>query len=104
MSYNVAGRLPELGIRAALGAQRWQVIKMVMLESSSMILVGAGVGVAASYLAAHLVTTLVYGLDANDPATIAGALVLLLSTAAVAAFLPARQAARADPLVALRHE
>ena len=104
MSYNVARRTPEMGIRMALGAQQARVLGMVMRES--MLLVGIGVagGVVIALAAARFVSTLVYGLSATDAATILIAVGVLGAVSALAAYLPARRASRVDPAIALRTE
>jgi len=104
MSYNVARRTSEIGIRMALGAERTHVVTMVMRES--MALIGAGVvaGIAAALAAARFVEGLLFDLTPRDPATISVAAILLVGVAAIAGYLPARTASRVDPMVALRNE
>jgi predicted permease len=108
MSYTVTRRTHEIGVRMALGAQGGDVLRMLLRET--MLLVGAGlaIGLAAALattkLIESLLSNLLFGLTATDPPTIALAMLLLLAVAALAGWLPARRAARVDPLVALRHE
>ena len=104
MSYDVVRRTREIGIRIALGAQGSNIAGMVMRKT--LLVVGAGViiGISLSLSAMRLISSLLYGLEPNDPMTIALASLLLLTVAALAAYLPARRAARVDPMVALRHE
>jgi predicted permease len=104
MSYAVARRTKDIGIRMALGAQRRGVLQSILRES--LILVGSGVliGLAATVAATRFLKTLLFGLAPNDPTVIGVAIGLMLSVAAVASYLPARRAAKVDPLVALRHE
>jgi ABC-type antimicrobial peptide transport system permease subunit len=104
MSYNVARRTPEMGIRMALGAQRGRVLGMVMRESMLLVGIGAVVGVAVALAASRFVSTLVYGLSATDAATIVIAAGVLVAVSALAAYLPARRASRVDPAIALRAE
>jgi predicted permease len=104
MSYNVARRTPELGIRMALGAARGRVLGMVMKESMLLVGIGVVIGVAVALAAARFVSTLLFGLSATDAATIAIAVVVLAGVSALAAYLPARRASRVDPVVALRAE
>ena len=104
MSYNVARRTNEIGIRMALGAQRHDVLTLVMRES--MVLVGIGVvaGLAIALGAGHLVTTLLYGLPPTDLISIALATVVMVVVSGVAGYIPARRASRVDPMVALHYE
>ena len=104
MSYSVARRTSEIGIRMALGAQRGDVLGLVMRES--MVLVGVGVllGVAIALGTGRFVSTLLFGLPPSDPVSVAAAIAVMVSVAALAGFLPARRAARVDPMVALRYD
>jgi predicted permease len=104
MSYNVAGRTPELGIRMALGAARSRVLGMVMRESMLLVTLGVATGVVVALAAGRFVSSLVYGLSATDAATIVIAVAVLACVSAVAAYLPARRASRIDPATALRSE
>jgi predicted permease len=104
LSYAVAQRTGEIGIRMALGAQRGSVIGMVLRETGVLIAVGLAAGVPASLACARLVQSKFYGLKPADPLTLACALGVMLAVAAIAGYLPARRASRVDPLVALRHE
>jgi len=104
MSYATARRTREIGIRMALGARATDVIRLVLRET--MLLVGAGVviGLGAAFTATRLVASLLFGLSATDPQTIALAALLMLVVAALAGYLPARRAARVEPMAALRFE
>jgi ABC-type antimicrobial peptide transport system permease subunit len=104
MSYNVSRRTSEIGIRIALGAQRRGVVGMVLRES--MIMVGAGVvlGLAAALAAGRLLTAILFGLSPTDVWTMAAAIALMIGVSLAAGYLPARRAARVDPMVALRYE
>jgi ABC-type antimicrobial peptide transport system permease subunit len=104
MSYSVARRTNEIGIRMALGAQRGDVLRLVMRESMTLVAVGVGIGLAAAIAASRLVTTLLFGLAATDVSTIVAATIVLIVVSALAGYLPARRAARVDPLVALHYE
>ena len=104
MSYNVARRTNEIGVRMALGARHRDVVAMVMKESMTMVAAGLAIGVAAAFAAGRLVSTLLFGLAATDPLTIAIATALMTAVAAAAGYLPARRAAAVDPMVALRDE
>ena len=104
MSYNVARRTPEMGIRMALGAQRLDVVRLVMRESLLLVGIGVAAGLALALVAGRLVATLLFGLAPRDLTTMAVAVFVMIAVSAIAAYLPARRAARVDPLVALRYE
>jgi ABC-type antimicrobial peptide transport system permease subunit len=104
MSYSVARRTNEIGIRMALGAQPQEVRRMVLGESMTLVIVGVMVGVALALAASRLVAALLFGIAATDVTTIAVALTVMLSVAALAGYLPARRASRVDPMVALHDE
>jgi ABC-type antimicrobial peptide transport system permease subunit len=104
MSYGVARRTNELGIRIALGAQRFNVFWLVLREGLLLVGIGVGLGLVAALLSTKLAKALLYGLQPNDPTTIAMAAVLLVVIAGVATYLPARRAARVNPMDALREE
>ena len=104
MSYSVARRTNEIGIRMALGAQRYDVLRLVMGESMTLVIVGVGIGLASAFAASRLVASLLYGLAATDALTMARGVLILIAVSAIAGYLPARRAARVDPLVALHYE
>jgi ABC-type antimicrobial peptide transport system permease subunit len=104
VAYAATRRRAEIGIRMALGATRGGVIWLVLRETAALLLVGIPLGLAATLAAARLVRTMLFGLTPTDPSTLAGAIALLLLVAAVAGYVPARHAARVDPLAALREE
>jgi predicted permease len=104
MSYSVAQRTNEIGIRMALGAQYHDVLRLVMGESMVLVGGGVGLGLAAALAASRLVTSLLYGLAPTDPVTMVVAMAVLVIVSGVAGYLPARRAARVDPLVALHYE
>jgi putative ABC transport system permease protein len=103
-SYSVSQRRAEIGIRMALGAQRRDVLRLVMGESMTLVVIGVGLGLAAAVAASRLVVTLVFGLAATDAVTMLTAMTALIVVSALAGYLPARRAARVDPLVALHYE
>jgi len=100
----VAQRTHEIGIRMALGAQRRQVISLVVREAAWALLAGSLIGLFLSYLSKQLVTSFLYGVKADDAVTIAAAVVALMAAASLAAYFPARRATKVDPIVALRYE
>jgi ABC-type antimicrobial peptide transport system permease subunit len=104
LSYMVARRTNEIGIRIALGAMRGDVIWLVLREALTLVGAGAVIGLLASLAATRTVSTLLFGLKPNDPLTIAAATLLLLAIAVLSAYLPARRASRVDPMAALREE
>jgi predicted permease len=104
MSYTVARRTNEIGIRMALGAQRGDVLRLVMREGLLPVVVGLVIGVVSSLLVGGVAEGLLYNLTPNDPATIVVATLLLAVVAAIAGYLPARKASRLDPMAALRYE
>jgi len=104
LSYNVARRRNEIGIRVALGAARARVLAMVMGEASWLAFVGLGLGVAGALAASRLLGAFLYGMQADDPRNLAIAALSLAAVAAAAAYLPARRAASVDPMTALRDE
>jgi len=104
MSYSVARRTNEIGIRMALGAESRHVLRLVMSESMTLVLLGIVVGLAAALAAGRLVTALLFGLAATDAVSLVAATLVMLMVSSLAAYLPARRAARVDPLVALHYE
>jgi predicted permease len=104
ISFAVAQRRQEIGIRVALGAGRPQVIGMMMREAGWLLAVGLAVGAGLSLIAGRTASTLLFGLKPHDPLTLVSACLLLAVVAAAASFVPARSASKLDPLAALRHE
>ena len=104
MAFTVAARTREIGIRMALGASHARVLGQVMGESAALTLIGIAFGVPAALSASRAVRSFLYGLSATDPWTYALLSALLAGTALSAAWIPARRAARVDPMVALRYE
>ena len=104
VSYMVAHRRHEIGIRMALGAQRGQVIGMVMREAVRLLIMGILVGTALALVAGRAAGSLLFSLKPYDPVTLATAAASLVAIATLASYLPARRATRVDPMVALRHE
>ena len=104
MSYNVARRTNEIGIRMALGARQGRVIAMVMSEVLTLIAVGLALGIPVALATSKFVASFLYGMKPNDPLTLGIALGALIAAGLVAAYAPARRASRIDPMAALRHE
>jgi ABC-type antimicrobial peptide transport system permease subunit len=104
MSYSVARRTNEIGIRMALGAQREDVLRLVLRESMTLVSVGVVVGLVAALATSRLVATLLFGLAPTDARSIALALTAMIAVSALAAYLPARRASRVDPMIALHYE
>ena len=104
LSYEVMRRTREIGIRMALGAQRADLISMVVWRGIILAAAGTAVGAAAALAIGKLLKSLLYGISPVDPVTLAGVAVLLVSVALFAAFVPARRATKVDPMIALRYE
>ncbi len=104
ISYAVSQRIHEIGIRMALGAQRENILSLVLSHGLKLVLIGLGVGLAISLAAARVVANLLVNTGAFDPVAYAVATSLLVGVAAIACYIPARRAMRVDPLVALRYE
>jgi putative ABC transport system permease protein len=100
----VAQRTREIGVRVALGAQYVDVVRLVMRRGARLVALGLAIGVASSLALGRFVSSLLYEITPRDPLTLVGAATFLAVVALVAAFIPARRAARLDPMVALRTE
>ena len=104
MSYNVTRRTTEIGIRMALGAQQQTVLQMIMRESILLVVIGMAIGVAGALAGGRFVASLLFGLEPTDATTGVAAAAVMLAVSTFASYLPARRAARLDPMLALRHE
>jgi putative ABC transport system permease protein len=104
ISYSVAQRTHEIGVRVALGAQPVDVLRLMIRQGMTLTLVGLIVGIAAGSVATRVLSDMLYGVSTTDPLTFVGVPAFLLLVAFVACYIPARRATRIDPLVALRYE
>jgi macrolide transport system ATP-binding/permease protein len=104
MSYRVARRTGEIGIRIALGAQPGWVVRMVLREVALLAAAGIAISVPIALAASKLVESFLFGMKPNDPLALIGSAATLAAAAILAGYLPARTASRIDPTVALRHE
>jgi predicted permease len=103
VAFSVSQRTQEIGVRMALGAERGEVLSMVLREGMRLVLAGLVIGVAGALAASRLMAGLLYGVGTHDPLTFSGVGVVLIAVAAVACLVPARRAATVDPMVALRN-
>jgi putative ABC transport system permease protein len=104
VSYAVAERTPEIGVRIALGAQGRDVLRMILAQGLKPVVIGSAAGLIASLALGRLLSSLLYGVTATDPATFVFVVSLLSLAALLACWLPARRATKVDPMVALRRE
>jgi predicted permease len=104
ISYSMSRRVQEIGIRMALGAQPGQVLRLVLAQGLRMLAAGIALGIAASSAVTHLLGKLLFGVTPDDPLTFAAVVLALGAIALFAVYVPARRAARIDPMLALRHE
>src|SRR5262249_53606580 len=104
MAFLVGQRTREICIRKALGAQTSDVFKLVIRPGLALVTVGLGVGLALAFALTRLLTGLLYGVSATDPATFTAIALMLMTVALLACYIPARRATKVDPLIALRSE
>ena len=104
MAYSVTRRTHEIGIRMALGAQRQDVMGLVLRRGAALSLVGITLGLAGALALTRFLSSLLYGVTVRDPMTFVAVSLILTAVALMASYIPARRATKVDPMVALRHE
>jgi len=104
MAYQVAQRTGEIGIRMALGAQRRDVLTMVLSGGGRLVSLGIGFGLCGAAGLSRLLRSQLYGISPNDPLTLGGVVILMVLVALLACFAPTRRATKVDPVAALRYE
>lgn len=104
MAYAVSSRTPEIGIRMATGAQRFDILRMVMKETFGIAVVGVAIGLPISFAATRLLEAQLFAISPSDPLTLGFSIAVIMLVALVAGYLPARRAAQLDPVRALRYE
>jgi putative ABC transport system permease protein len=100
----MAQRTREIGIRMALGAQKWDVLKLAVGQGLKLVAVGVGIGLLGALALTRVMSSLLFGISATDPATLVTISLILVAVALLASYIPARRAAKVDPLIALRYE
>jgi putative ABC transport system permease protein len=103
MSYSVAQRTREFGIRMALGARRSDVLRLAVGQGVKLVLIGIAIGLGAAFILTRVMSSLLFGVSATDPLTFITISLVLTGVAALASFIPARRATKIDPMLALRH-
>ena len=104
IAYSVGQRTSEIGIRVALGAERREILTLILKHAFVLTIIGLLMGVGGAVALTRYLSTLLYGIRPTDPLTFAGVSLILATVALLASYLPARRAMRVDPLVALRYE
>ena len=104
LSYHVTHRTHEIGVRMALGAKRWDVLRLMLRMGGTLVGLGLVIGVIASLLLTRFLQSMLFHISTTDPIAIIGVVVLLSVAAFLACYIPARRATKVDPMVALRYE
>jgi putative ABC transport system permease protein len=104
MSYSFSQRTHELGIRIALGAQRWDILRMALAEGMRIVVIGLALGIAGAVMLTRIFRSMLFGVGAGDPITFISVSIILAGVALLACYIPARRATRVDPLAALREQ
>jgi ABC-type antimicrobial peptide transport system permease subunit len=104
IAYSVSSRTREIGVRMALGSSRQGIVRMVLRETFLLTFAGLAIGIPCALASSRLLGHMLFGVSAADPATLTAVALLLSAVAALAGYLPARRAARVDPMAALRNQ
>ena len=104
MNYSLTLRTRELGLRMALGAQRGQVLLLILKQGLLLTLIGVGIGLVGALALTRVMSSLLFGVEATDPATFTAIVLLLTIVSLIACYIPAWRATRVDPMIALRYE